>query len=275
MKIVFIGASSFGHECLKTLIEIKEADIVGVITAPREFSISYSKEKVRNVLYADIKQTTEALEIPTLEITGGMKDDGLFHAVERWKPDIFIVCGWYHMVPKRYRELAPAYGLHASLLPRYSGGAPLVWSIINDEKEAGITFFQFEDGVDNGPIVDQASTSIDEGDTIKTLYARIQTLGLALIQKNIPLLAKGQAAPTPQNEELRTVYPQRSPDDGEINWNQTAKQIYNFIRAQTHPYPGAFAQMAGRKLHIWAASVVSSAEQTRPGEFTQRVKTFT
>jgi methionyl-tRNA formyltransferase len=273
MNIVFIGASTFGLECLKTLVNIEESNVVGVITAPQDFSISYSKNKVRNVLHADIKGIAEQLSIPALEIKDGMKDDLLFNTVKLWAPDIFVVCGWYHMVPKRYRELAPAYGLHASLLPRYSGGAPLVWAMINDEREAGITFFQFADGVDNGPIVDQASTPIHESDTIKTLYERIQTLGLKLIQKNIPLLARGCAKHAPQNEDFRTLYPQRSPSDGIIDWNNSARQVYNFIRAQTRPYPGAFTRMEQEKtIHIWKASIEPTNGETVAGRVYQEDK---
>jgi methionyl-tRNA formyltransferase len=82
-----------------------------------------------------------------------MNEPGLFQTVTSWNPDAFLVAGWYHMIPKIWRNLAPAYGLHASLLPDYSGGAPLVWAMINGETKTGVTLFQMDDGVDSGPIV--------------------------------------------------------------------------------------------------------------------------
>ena len=92
------------------------------------------------------------------------------------------------MVPKSWREIAPAYGLHASLLPKYGGGAPLVWAIINGEKETGITPFQMDDGVDSGPIAGQIQEPIKTGDTIATLYARIEQSGVGVVARNFTSL---------------------------------------------------------------------------------------
>ena len=89
-----------------------------------------------------------------------MRDPALLEKVACWKPEAFLVSGWYHMVPRKWRALAPAYGLHASLLPDYSGGAPLVWAMIKGEEKTGITLFQLGDGVDDGPILGQAETPI-------------------------------------------------------------------------------------------------------------------
>jgi methionyl-tRNA formyltransferase len=169
--------------------------------------------------------------------------------------DIFVVAGWYHMVPRKWRDLAPAYGLHASLLPDYSGGAPLVWAIISGEKQTGITLFQFDGGVDSGLILSQKATAIRTEDTIATLYARIEQLGLDLLRENLPGLADGSARLIPQDESNRRIFPQRAPEDGIIDWNQSAWDLHNFIRAQTRPYPGAFTTWQNSKIHIWQAGV--------------------
>jgi methionyl-tRNA formyltransferase len=256
-SVVFIGASKFGKRCLLRLLDIPDIVLVGTVTAPRDFCISYSKEGVTNVLHADVTQVCEEHNIPIATITdGGMKDEVLFETVKSWQPDFFIVAGWYHMVPKSWRNMAPAYGLHASLLPDYSGGAPLVWAIINGEKETGITFFQFAGGVDNGPIVGQASTPIHEDDTIATLYARIEEQGLGLLESHVKGLADGSAVLTAQDESRRRTMPQRKPQDGEIDWKAPAQKVYDFIRAQTRPYPGAFFKWRGHTIHIWATRPV-------------------
>jgi methionyl-tRNA formyltransferase len=255
MNIVFIGASGFGLRCLEQIINLDNCKVAGVVTAPQVFSISYKPSGVKNVLYADMSTLCKENDIPCAVMEGAMSDPALLEQVQTWKPDVFIVSGWYHMVPKSWRKLAPAYGLHASLLPDYSGGAPLVWAIINGEEKTGISFFQFADGVDNGPLVGQEETVISYEDTIKTLYARIEDLGLKLLKDHVPKLADGSAEFTVQNENHRRLYPQRSPEDGVIDWSWPAKQVYDFVRAQTKPYPGAFTVWNDRKVTIWSCDV--------------------
>lgn len=253
MRLVFIGASGFGLSCLDLIRSLNCCEIAGVVTAPRKFSISYRPQGVDNVLHADFNAYCNEKGIPCATIDGGMKSDSLFTVVAQWKPDAFMITGWYHLIPSSWRRLAPAYGLHASLLPDYSGGAPLVWSIINGEECAGITLFQMDDGVDSGPIVSQSDTRIREEDTIATLYERIEHLGLALVAKYLPGLATGSIVLREQDESKRRVFPQRSPEDGRIDWGNSDEAIYNFIRAQTRPYPGAFTSWEGKDLKVWSA----------------------
>jgi len=254
MRLVFIGSSKFGLRCLNAVRGLNGCEVVGAVTAPQRFSISYRPEGVVNVLYADVESYCTRRSIPSAVIQQGMNDDSLFDQISTWRPDAFLVAGWYHMIPKHWRDLAPAYGLHASLLPDYSGGAPLVWAMINGETKTGITFFQFDDGVDSGPIVGQAETEIRGDDNIATLYARIEELGLALIVEHMPAVAIGSAVLTQQDESKRRIFRQRGPEDGLIDWNQTASALFNFIRAQTRPYPGAFTTWQGRHLKVWATT---------------------
>lgn len=264
-NVVFIGASMFGLRCLRALRTLEDITVTGVVTAPQTFSISYKKSGVKNVLHADFADLCENHQIPYAEIKDGMKDEALLQKVSSWKPDFFIVCGWYHMLPKTWLDLVPAYGLHASLLPDYSGGAPLVWAIINGETETGISFFKFAAGVDNGPIVGQARTPIYYEDTIATLYARIEDLGIDLVNHYIPDLVGGSAKLCTQDESKRRIMPQRSPEDGLIDWSWDAKQIYNFVRAQTSPYPGAFFIFEGEKVILWAVEPWEGKFGLRPG----------
>jgi methionyl-tRNA formyltransferase len=199
-------------------------------------------------------------------MTGKMSDPDLIDQVKAWAPDFILVVGWYHMIPKAIRSIAPTAGLHASLLPDYSGGAPLVWAIINGEKKTGISFFVMEDGVDSGAIIGQAEEPITFEDTIATLYGRIEEAGLKLVETHLPKIADGTATYTVQDESQRRLVPQRSPEDGKIDWNQEALAIYNFVRAQTKPYPGAFTEGLSEngKLTLWAVRPVdlTNAERT-------------
>ncbi|MBO56059.1 MAG: hypothetical protein CL886_10405 [Dehalococcoidia bacterium] len=253
MRLVFIGSSKFGLRCLQLLSELKCCTVTGVVTAPSEFTISYRPEGVTNVLHADVSSFCIHQDIPLETIISGMNDPGLPEKVRQWKPQAFIVAGWYHMIPKSWRDMAPAFGLHASLLPDYSGGAPLVWAMINGETKTGITLFQLDDGVDSGPIAGQVEEPIYPHDTISSLYKRIEERGLELLSRHLPEMTTGSLELNPQDESNRRVFPQRVPDDGKIDWNLDAGFIERFIRAQTRPYPGAFTILDGERLSIWAA----------------------
>jgi methionyl-tRNA formyltransferase len=163
--------------------------VTGVITAPRTFGVSYRPEGVTNVLHADLVTLAGSCHIPVRTLERSMNEASLFAAISEWQPGAFLVAGWYHMIPKAWRQLAPAYGLHASLLPDCSGGAPLVWAIINGETRTGITLFQMDGGVDSGPIAAQEEDPIFPDDTITSLYARIQIRGLKLLGNSPPRIA--------------------------------------------------------------------------------------
>lgn len=264
MRIVFIGASTLGLRCLQKIIGLPGCEVVGAVTAPRQFPISYRPQGVTNVLFADVKSYCGTQGIDCTVMKQGMKDPALMEHVRAFSPDIFIVAGWYHMVPKAWRDMAPAYGLHSSLLPDYSGGAPLVWAMINGEKKTGISLFQLADGVDNGPIVGQLATDIQPEDTIATLSRRIELLGIALLSEHLPRLADGSARLTTQDESRRRIVPQRGPEDGMIDWLWPAARVHNFIRAQTRPYPGAFSFHGKNKVTIWSARLSDGTESDPP-----------
>ena len=258
MKIVFVGASKFGLHCLKAMICLPKCELVGCITVPQTFAISYRPQGVKNVLYADFKSYCDLNNLNCFVMTQGVNETLIFDYIQSLSPDMFIVVGWYHMLPKSWRDIAPAYGLHASLLPDYSGGSPLVWALINGETKTGITLFKLNEGVDSGEIVGQKHTEIFREDTIATLYQRIESFGVGLLLEELPRLIDGTAKHTSQDERERRVFPQRSPEDGQINWDHSAEQLYNFIRAQTKPYPGAFSMHGKNKIIILASRITNN-----------------
>jgi len=268
VRLVFIGSSKFGLRCLEKSIHLPEIDVVGIITNPENFSISYRPSGVRNVLHSDFHPIAEQYGIPLWNMVGKMTDSTLVNQVRAWAPELILVVGWYHKIPKVIREIAPTAGLHASLLPNYSGGAPLVWAIINGEKKTGISFFLMDEGIDSGAIIGQIEEPIYFEDTIATLYARIEEDGLQLIEEYLPKIARGEVSYTPQDESKRRLMPQRSPEDGEIDWSWSALRIYNFIRAQTRPYPGAFTYVGKEKVTIWKGNLCATTSKNSniPGQ---------
>ena len=248
-----MGASRFGLRCLDAIRVQGSVDLSGVLTVPQTFPISYAPQGVSLSNYGDFTSYAKAHEIPCHCMQGSMHDSEVDEFIMATRPDCLIVVGWYHLLPDSILDICPAYGLHASLLPDYSGGAPLVWAIINGETRTGITLFQMKSGVDNGPIVGSRDTDITNSDTIATLYDRIEILGTELLVEHLTSMADGSVVAVPQNESNRRIFPQRTPDDGEIDWSGSARQIYNFIRAQTRPYPGAFTICRGERVTLWDA----------------------
>lgn len=173
MKVVFFGATKFSEEILLHLLQNGIA-IDLLFTIPKEFSISYCSDKVTNYNYADLNVLAAKYQIRSFEVDSktGHKTSDYFDAIKELKPDILLVLGWYFMVPRKIRELAKygAWGIHASLLPNYAGGAPLVWAIIEGQTKTGVTLFKLADGVDDGDIIAQKEIVIEEHDTIKEVY---------------------------------------------------------------------------------------------------------
>jgi len=174
-----------------------------------------------------------------------------------------VIYSFYYryLIPERVLELAPrgAYNLHGSLLPKYRGRAPVNWMIVNGEPEAGVTLHCMVARADAGDIVGQRSVAICDEDTALTLYRKLVPLGVELINEFHPLIAAGCAPRRPQNIPQGSYFGRRRPEDGLIHWNWPARRIFNLVRAVTHPYPGAFVNVDGRKLFIWKARIATES----------------
>jgi methionyl-tRNA formyltransferase len=267
MKVAFVGASEFGLECLIALDKLKHIEIVGILTNEREFKISYNPQGVKNVLFADFQSYANSKDFFCYSMKMNMNEPGVKDFFEKTNPDLTIVVGWYHMIPASLLKRYKFAGMHASLLPDYSGGAPLVWAIINGEKKTGISFFMFDEGVDSGDIIGQKEVEISDNDTIKTVYDKIQSVGAALMIEKVKEIAEGTVLYIKQDHSKRRIFPQRSPQDGLISWQWEASRIYNFIRAQTKPYPGAFTNYLEKKMIIWNANVCENEKmEGTPGQ---------
>jgi methionyl-tRNA formyltransferase len=263
LRIVFFGATELGHRCCRALLEMGE-ELVGIITCPESFRISYSGQPVRNVTFRSFDDLAADAGVPLIEMTGGSRQQYL-DALSDLRPDFGLVVGWYYMVPAAVRARFPAgvAGIHASLLPCYRGGAPLVWAMINGESRSGVTLFHLEDATDAGDILGQRAFDIGSDDTIADVYARATDASVELVRQAIPLVREGRAQRVRQDLTDHPVFPQRSPRDGAVNWPEmSARQVHDWVRAQTRPYPGAFTSIKGRPMKIWRARIVAP-----PGTF--------
>jgi len=257
MKILFLGCTAFSERLLIKISNIDKVEIGALFSIPQEFTINYSKEKVVNSNYVNLKPYAEKLNIPFFEVESvrGKRLTDYKEFILNYQPDVILVLGWYYMVPQSIRELAKwgAWGIHASLLPKYAGGAPLVWAIIEGEKETGVSLFKLSDGVDDGDLIEQKSFPIGPKDTIKTVYENATLASETILE--IVLNNPDKIIFKPQDKSKIEVYPQRKPEDGEINWDWDVERIYNFIRAQSKPYPGAYSIINGKKVIIWDADI--------------------
>ena len=261
-RIVFIGSSDTGHVCCERLLE-EGVDVALIVTRASRFSISWSPAPVTNVRHRDFHALGAAHGVPVLD--AGQPDSALRDRIAALSPDLLVVVGWYHMLPRAIRALARhgAVGVHASLLPQYRGGAPLVWAMIRGESHTGVTLFHLDDGVDDGDVVEQTALEIGERETIADGVERANQVAVHLVTKYVPAILAGAAPRTPQDHARATVMPQRRPEDGRVDWwALTAAEAHNWIRAQTRPYPGAFTYLAGERVTVWRADRADAVEAT-------------
>lgn len=257
VNFAFLGATNYSKELL--LFMVNKGFVPKVIfTIPEVFTISYSDDKVINKNFGNINEIAKELDIPCYEVDSGEGNPlkNYHDIIESLDLDLLLVLGWYYMIPKKIRDLTKygAWGIHASLLPKYAGGAPLNWAIINGEKETGITLFRMEDGVDDGDIIAQEAFEIEYDDNISSVYGKATMSSKKILLKT--LLDIENVNFHPQNKEDIQIYPQRKPEDGEINLNMSSKELYDFIRAQSSPYPGAYIKTSdGKKLVIESARI--------------------
>ena len=247
INYIFLGSTKYSAEVLRFLID-KGYKPKAVFYIPKKYRIRINGEYTEreNYNYADLKKLANVYGIPAYEVNSveGKRITDYKHLISSLEPDFLLALGWYYMIPGSIRKLAKygSWGIHASLLPKYAGGAPLVWAMINGERETGITLFRMDDGIDDGDIIRQKAFYISYTDTIRDLYRKVEEYSkeiLLNVFKEFPDIRF-----VPQDKSALEVYPQRRPEDGKIDWTKSSYEIYNFIRAQTLPYPCAYTSLS-------------------------------
>jgi methionyl-tRNA formyltransferase len=175
------------------------------------------------------------------------------------QPSILYSFFYRNLLPQQLLNIAPlgSFNLHTSLLPKYRGRSPVNWMIINGEREAGVTLHHMAARADAGDIVAQRAIEIAADDTALTLYRRLVPLGASIIREYHPRIVAGLAPRRVQDLSAGSYFGRRRPEDGRIDWNWPARRIFNLVRGVTHPYPGAFCFIGGRKLTVWEARVAN------------------
>lgn len=261
MRIVFIGCRNIGFECLGELLARRPHESVSVYTLAESQAPQTAGFRPFDELINDTDISFHKVEdINSPEVVERIKEDD---------PDLIIQVGWSQIIKDEILNIPKlgCVGFHSSLLPKYSGGSPVNWGIINGETEWGITFFYLEPDVDSGDIIAQKKFEITLEDTCKTVYDKATQGAMEILREYLSKIEAGTAPRIKQDESKATRCRRRKPEDGIIDWNKSAMELYNWVRALTHPYPGAFTYYKGNKLYIWEAGLSDiDTKNIKPGQ---------
>lgn len=246
MRIVFIGAVLFSRRLLTALIE-SGAEVVGVICKP---------SSTVHADFARLDDIADKAGIPVYH-TKTLNSDGARAWVASRLPDVIFCFGWSELIGPELRSMPRlgVVGYHPTMLPLHRGRHPIIWALVHGLNETGSTFFLMDDGVDSGPILHQRKVAIGPDMDASRLYERLADTAAEQVVDLWKGLADGSLKGAEQDHTRATYWPKRGEADGVIDWNSSADDIYNLIRALAKPYPGATFHHKGQKVTVWASRI--------------------
>lgn len=253
MKIVFFGTPEFAIPSLEALIAGGH-EIAAVVTAPDK-----PGGRSHKLLQSDVKKFALANGLPLLQPVK-LRDPEFLDELRRINAELFVVIA-FRMLPEAVWAMPPrgTFNLHAALLPKYRGAAPINHAIINGETETGVTTFLLDHDIDTGEILSQRRVPILPEDNVGTLYERLMHIGAEEVVKTVRGLEEGTVTPRPQPDECPCPAPKLTPETGHIDWNRPAREIHNLVRGLS-PYPGAWTMLDGAKCKILKTMPLETSE---------------
>ncbi|HYE80589.1 MAG TPA: methionyl-tRNA formyltransferase [Clostridia bacterium] len=253
MRIIFMGTPDFAVPCLKELL-LQKHDIAAVVTQPDR-----AKGRGKKLAPPPVKVLAEEAGIPVYQ-PEKIKTEEFTQVLKALKPDLIIVVAFGQILSQEILDIPPlgCINVHASLLPKYRGAAPINWCIINGEHKTGITTMYMDKGLDTGDIILKRETEISENETAGELHDRLMELGAKVLSETLELLKKGDLVRIPQNNEEASYAPIMTKTLGKIDWSKDAVEIRNLIRG-TYPWPGAYSTYSGKVFKIMAADICETA----------------
>jgi methionyl-tRNA formyltransferase len=266
MRIVFIGAGEIGVPTLKALLK-SEHEVVGVVTQPDK-----PVGRAQLIEPPQIKKALAGTKMPILQ-PARIKERQAIEEIRALAPDVIVVAAYGQILPRDVLEIPKiaCLNLHASLLPRWRGAAPIQAAIAAGDRETGITVMHMDEGLDTGDILLQRQIDILPTDTGGSLHDRLAKIAPDALFDCFGLLVKGSAPRIPQDNTLVTYAPKLKREDGKIDWSEPADAIERKIRA-FNPWPGAFMKIERQTLKIFSASIVDLSG--KPGEILASEKEF-
>ncbi|MBB2912752.1 methionyl-tRNA formyltransferase [Streptosporangium becharense] len=258
MRIAMFGYQTWGHRTLQALLD-SEHEVVLVVTHPKS---DHAYEKIWDDSVAELAQEHG---VPVLLCN--RPDDELTLRLKEAAPDLIVANNWRTWIPPEVFSL-PRCGtlnVHDSLLPAYAGFSPLIWALINGEKEVGVTAHMMDEELDAGDIVLQRAVPVGPADTATDLFHRTVDLIGPVVREALALIASGRTDWTPQDRSKASFFHKRSVEDGNIDWTWPAEDIERLVRAQSDPYPNAFTHYRGERVRVLKASVSKGVYGGTPG----------
>lgn len=256
LKICFMGTPEFSATVLEGLI----ANNYNVVLCVSQPDKPVGRKKVITPPPAKVVATSNG--IPMFQ-PDSMRTDEAYETIKSYEPDMIVTAAYGKILPQRVLDI-PKYGclnVHASLLPKYRGAAPIQYSIINGDMKTGVTIMKMDAGMDTGDIITQDSIDIEPNINTENLTSQLADIGKNLLMRTIPLWVSGELKSIPQNEDDVTLSPPIRNDQGEFTWDMKAIDIHNLVRA-LEGWPGASTIMDGNKLKIYETRVVDFDEST-------------
>jgi methionyl-tRNA formyltransferase len=267
LRLVFMGTPDFAVPCLDMLVK-EGYEVAAVVTQPDR-----PKGRGQKLAYSPVKEAALAYQLPVLQ-PKNIKDDDFHDQIVSLSPDVIIVVAFGQFLPKKILDL-PSHGcinVHASLLPKYRGSAPIHWSIINGETITGITTMFMDVGMDTGDMLIKADLPISPDDTTGSLHDKLKNLGATVLFDTLNQLSTGTALRQPQNDAEATYARMLSRDTERIDWHQPAVDIHNLVRG-LNPWPVAYCRLQNKSLKIWQTKVYNSSQAcSEPGRIVKITK---
>jgi methionyl-tRNA formyltransferase len=258
MRVVFVTHNELGLACLEELLELG-SEISAIYTSPLQ-------EDIADQTDLDAFASAEGIPLHRVE---SMHDDNIKRQIKEYEPELLFVVGWSRLVDSEVLDIPSitSLGMHPAPLPRGRGRAPIAWSIIKGLDETVLSFFHLTEEADAGDIVGQHTIPILIEDDAASLYDNIVDAGRKLIQEYYPEFESEDIPRTPQDDSRATWWPKREPHHGLIDWTNRSMEVYNWIRGQTRPYPGAYSFLDNKKVIFWSANPpTNETEFSQPGE---------
>ena len=260
-RIVFMGTPEFAVPALQRLIQ--QHEVVAVVTQPDR-----PAGRNRQVQMSPVKQVAVAAGIPVFQPERLRRPEAI-EALRQWPADVFVVAAFGQILPQVVLDM-PAHGslnIHASLLPRWRGAAPINAAIRAGDAESGITLMRMDAGLDTGPMLTQRAIPLAPDETAETLHDKLSALGADLLIETLPGYLRGEITPQPQDDTLVTFAPRIDKAEGRIQWGDSAAAIERQVRAFT-PWPGTFTSWNGKQLKILSGR--TTAGTAEPGQVIER-----
>jgi methionyl-tRNA formyltransferase len=259
MKVIFMGTPDFAVGTLKSLIA-SEHEVTAVVTQPDK-----PKGRGKAMQFPPVKEVAVEAGIPVLQ-PRRVREPETVEAIRNIEADVIVVVAFGQIIPKEILTMKK-YGcinVHASLLPKYRGAAPIQWAVIDGEKESGVTTMQMDEGLDTGDMLLKAVVPLEKEETGGSLFDKLSSTGAGLLLETLAGLEKGTILPEKQGESPTAYAKMLKKEMGLIDWTKSAEELERLVRG-LNPWPSAYSHLNGKTLKIWQAEVEERDSENEPG----------